>query len=63
MTDEPNGDWLVDVEDETPDYVTFSFAEYDDEGVFSHKICFLPENARDVAHALNKFADFVDSLK
>lgn len=63
MAGEPNGDWRVDVEDETPDYVTLSFSEYDEEGVFSHKICLFPENAREIADSLNKFADFVDSLK
>lgn len=53
------GDWRVEIDDDVPDHVAFSFSEMSEEGIFGHKIYLPPETADAVAKGLTENAQHI----
>lgn len=58
---EENGEWTVDQDDLFEDYVHLSVNEVTEDGVFAHEFYFPPKRARELAQALQDWADIVEN--
>jgi hypothetical protein len=59
MPDIPDGDWTVEIDDEYPDYVKMSFAEFEEDGIVG-KLVFMPADiALQFAEAIIRNAKYL----